>query len=84
MGKRMTLQQCFNFLAANRVLLYVEKTSTTGRNHIVLTVSPRSVDGHCVSGGRCRTPADIEVPLEESLSLLCEAAKDEYEDLEDE
>ena len=84
MAKRMTLQQCFNFLAANHVLLYVEKDSTTDRSHIVLTFSRRDNGGRGVATGYCRTPADTDIPFEDLLSLLCETAKDKYEGLKDE
>ena len=84
MTKRMTLRQCFNFLEANNVLLYVTKDSATDRNQIVLTFSRRDGDGRSIASGYCRTPADTDIPFEDLLSLLCETAKDKYEGLKDE
>jgi hypothetical protein len=84
MTKQMTLRQCFNFLEANNVLLYVEKDSATGRNHIVLTFSRKDGDGRRLSTGYARTPVDADIPFEEVLPLLCQTAKDKYEGLKDE
>jgi hypothetical protein len=80
----MTLRQCFNFLEANNVLLYVEKDpETVDRNYIVMTFSRRDGDGRHLSTGYGRTPVGADIPFEEVLPLLCQAAKDKYEGLKD-